>query len=141
MKNSILKLKRTAAITLLFCLIALYVHGESKNEHSMPETSAAAPSKEPKKTGKGLKPWEAWDKYRDQMIVISRQLGVTCTHCHETKNYRDSSKKTHAIAKSHMELVDMINAKYKNSFSEKVDCYMCHKGVAKPEFSEKKEKF
>jgi hypothetical protein len=94
-----------------------------------------------KKPSKGLQPWEAWDKYREQMITISRQLGVTCTHCHDTRNYRDASKKTHEIAKNHMEMVDMINAKYKNSFSEKVDCYMCHKGVAKPEFIEKKEKF
>lgn len=88
-----------------------------------------------------LEPWEAWEKYRVQMADISRQLGVTCVHCHNTRNYRDGSKAAHGIAKSHMEMVDTINEKYKNSFSAKVDCFMCHKGQAKPEFKEKLPKF
>jgi hypothetical protein len=138
MGNTIRKLKRTAAISLLLCSIGSYVHAESKKEPAKAETPLKEASKKP---AKELQPWEAWDKYRPQMLTISRQLGVTCTHCHDSRNYRDASKKTHEIAKSHMELVDMINAKYKNSFSEKVDCYMCHKGVARPEFIEKKEKF
>lgn len=138
MKTSTIKLKRTAAICLFLGLFAVLVHAESnKKEAAQKSVQEAA------KKAKNLKlePWEAWDKYRDQMIVISRQLGVTCTHCHDTKNYRDNSKKTHQIAKAHMEMVDMINEKYKHSFSEKVDCYMCHKGTAKPDYKEKKDKF
>ncbi len=105
------------------------------------KTDQGASKKAPKAAEKAsLEPWEAWEKYREPMAIISRQLGVTCVHCHNTRNYRDSSKKTHAIAKSHMEMVDTINEKYKNSFSAKIDCYVCHKGQAKPKFLEEKVK-
>ena len=91
--------------------------------------------------GKDYKPWEAWDKFSPQMNILSRQLGVTCNHCHNTKNYRDQSNPNWKIGKKHIEIVDMLNDKYKTAFSEKVDCYMCHKGTAKPEFKEKPAKF
>lgn len=84
---------------------------------------------------------EAWDKYRAEMLKISRQLGVDCTYCHNTQNYRDSSKKAFQIGLQHMEMIDMLNNKFKNSFKDKVDCYMCHKGQAIPDYKEKPEKF
>lgn len=143
MKSTTQKLKRTAAIVALLCLFVMVVNAQSQKEQHKKDvatkTAETGGKKGPLK--QGLEPWEAWDKYRDQMIVISRQLGVTCNHCHDTRNYRDSSKATHKIAKAHMEMVDMINEKFKHSFSDKVDCYMCHKGIAKPEFKEKKDKF
>lgn len=129
-----LKLKRTAMITVLLCLFAFYVNAEMPKSKKVANTKAAV-------KGKALEPWEAWDKFRPQMLTISRQLGVTCIYCHDSKNYRDASKPTHQIAKAHMEMVDMINEKFKNSFSDKIDCYSCHKGVARPEFKEKKAKF
>ncbi len=146
MGNTTLKLKRTAMIITFVAILlgAFVMHAETPSQKDAHKKEAAQKSvQEAGKKAKALQlePWEAWDKYRDQMITISRQLGVTCNHCHDTKNYRDASKKTHQIAKAHIEMVDMINDKYKNSFSEKVDCYMCHKGVVKPEFKEKKEKF
>lgn len=88
-----------------------------------------------------MKPWEAWDKYRAQMITISRQLGVTCNYCHNTRNYRDKSNPKWKVAKAHIQMVDLLNSQFKHTFSDKVDCYMCHKGVAKPEFKEKKDRF
>lgn len=161
-----LKLKRTAMITALLCLFTFYVNAQSQavqsqgtqpqkaeskteitvkavQEHSKkaPPAKVIAKATSSKPAKKPLEPWEAWDKFRPQMLEISRQLGVTCIHCHDSRNYRDSSKPTHKIAKAHMEMVDMINEKYKDSFSAKVDCYMCHKGVSKPEFKERKEKF
>lgn len=141
------KLKRTAMITALLCLFAVLVNAQSKKGEHKKEITAKNATESGKKapiaskTKKPLEPWEAWDKFRPQMLTISRQLGVTCIYCHDSRNYRDGSKPTHAIAKAHMEMVDMINEKYKHAFSAKVDCYMCHKGVAKPEFIEKKEKF
>jgi hypothetical protein len=84
---------------------------------------------------------EAWEKYRQPMIDISRQLGVTCTYCHDSKNYRDGSKATYQTAKKHMQVIDMLNNQFKTAFSEKVDCFMCHHGTAKPDFKEKPEKF
>lgn len=146
MKSTTQKLKRTAAICALLSLFALLVHAESKNQsqkqaHKQEAAQKSLQDASKKAQNMKLEPWEAWDKYREQMITISRQLGVTCTHCHDSRNYRDASKKTHQIAKAHMEMVDMINEKYKHSFSAQVDCYMCHKGVAKPEFKEKTDKF
>jgi hypothetical protein len=130
MQSSTQKLKRTAMIVAILGLIIWAF--EAQSQKPAPKIESAS------KTGKKqLEPWEAWEKYREEMIVISRQLGVTCVYCHDSRNYRDSSKKTHQIAKAHMEMVDMINDKFKNSFSAKIDCYSCHKGVAKPEYKEK----
>src|SRR5690606_30677423 len=122
MKKTIFIAIRTA---MIFTFIAQSSLALAKDKKAGQEAS--------KKASK-LEPWEAWEKYREPMAIISRQLGVTCTHCHDRRNYRDASKKAHIIAKSHMEMVDMINDKYKNSFSAKIDCYVCHKGKAKPEF-------
>ncbi len=83
------------------------------------------------------KPWESWDKYRARMIQISEQLGVTGTFFHQPKNYRDSSKKEHQIAKKHMEMVDLLQKQFKDSTNDKVDCLICHRGQAKIEFKTK----
>lgn len=153
MRNSILKLKRGALSGIFLTVFAVLAFAETQTEHHSTETPPKAAQEHSKKDTKTtpakadakvkkkkLEPWEAWDKYREQMITISRQLGVTCTHCHDARNYRESTKKTFQVAKNHMEMVDMINERFKYSFSDKVDCYMCHKGQAKPEFKEPKEK-
>lgn len=77
---------------------------------------------------------------RESMIKISRQLGVTCTYCHDVKNYKDGSMKTHGVTLNHMKIVETLNKQYKNKIST-VDCYMCHRGKAVPEYKEKLNNF
>lgn len=74
---------------------------------------------------------------REQMIVVARQLGVDCVYCHNLKNLKSDEKKTFKVAKKHGEIVTFLNT---NTFtgSAKIDCYICHRGQAKPEFSEPK---
>ncbi len=76
---------------------------------------------------------------REQMIVMSRQLGVTCVYCHNLKNLKSSEKKTFKIAKNHMDVVTWINTKgFQPPSVGKVDCYACHRGKAVPDYKEHK---
>jgi hypothetical protein len=74
-------------------------------------------------------------KIRENMVNISRQLGVTCNYCHDVKNFRNSSLKTWKTAKDHIRIVDLLNSK---GFTKgpRVDCYLCHRGQAVPDYRE-----
>ncbi len=74
-------------------------------------------------------------KNREYMIEISRQLGVTCNACHDVKNFRNTSMKAWRTAKEHMNIVDLLNSR---GFTKgpRVDCYMCHRGKAIPDYKE-----
>ncbi len=74
---------------------------------------------------------------RHYMVEISRQLGVTCTYCHDIKDFKSTAKATHKISKTHMEVVKLLKEKYHGEIGAKVDCYMCHRGQAKPDYKEK----
>lgn len=77
------------------------------------------------------------EKIREQMIVISRELGVTCTECHNVQNFRDDSKKSFKVGKEHMKLTQMLK---ENGFDGKkgpmATCYMCHRGKLMPDYKE-----
>lgn len=78
---------------------------------------------------------------REQMIVISRQLGVTCITCHNTDNFKSDRKDTFKIAKEHMKLTQLlIDSGMNGKGSAKADCYMCHRGQLKPAYQEKVSK-
>ena len=77
------------------------------------------------------------EKIREEMITISRELGVTCTECHKVQNFKDDSKKTYKVSKEHMKLTQMLR---ENGFDGKkgpqATCYMCHRGKLTPDFKE-----
>lgn len=77
------------------------------------------------------------EKIREEMITISRELGVTCTECHNVQNFRDDSKKSFKVGKEHMKLTQMLKD---NSFDGKKGpastCYMCHRGKLMPDYKE-----
>ncbi len=69
---------------------------------------------------------------RVQMVQISRELGVTCTECHSSKNWKDGSKSTFKVAKEHLKTVEILRA---NGFDGKkfpeASCFTCHQGKLK----------
>ena len=69
---------------------------------------------------------------RIQMVQLSRELGVTCTECHSSKNWKDGSKATFKIAKDHIKTVEVLRS---NGFNGKkypeASCFMCHQGKLK----------
>jgi hypothetical protein len=79
------------------------------------------------------------EEVRQQMIVISRQLGVTCTECHNVQNFPSDEKKSFKIAKDHMRIVETLRS---NGFDGKkgpeATCYMCHQGELHPDYKESK---
>lgn len=81
------------------------------------------------------------EKVRQEMIVMSRQLGVTCSECHNVQNFASDEKKTFKVAKDHMRIVATLRG---NGFDGKkgpeASCYMCHQGTLRPEYKETLEK-
>ena len=77
------------------------------------------------------------DKIRQQMITISRELGVTCTECHKVTNFKDDSKKTFKVGKEHMKLTQMLKEKgLDGKKGPEATCYMCHRGKLMPDYKE-----
>jgi hypothetical protein len=76
--------------------------------------------------------------YREYMVTISRQLGVTCETCHNTANFSSSEKKTFKVAKDHIRITQNLidNGFDGQSGHPKADCYMCHRGQLKPAYKE-----
>lgn len=77
-----------------------------------------------------------WDlQKREEMVVISRQLGVTCNYCHDVDNLKKSDMPAHKKALEHMRITELLN---KDGFrgNPKVDCFLCHRGSAKPDYKE-----
>lgn len=77
------------------------------------------------------------ENIREEMVTISRELGVTCTECHNVQNFTDNSKKSFKVGKEHMKLTQMLK---ENGFDGKkgptATCYMCHRGKLMPEYKE-----
>ncbi len=76
---------------------------------------------------------------RQDMIEISRQLGVTCTHCHDMKNLKSQTLPAWKVSKEHIRVTALLNSKEGLNGTPKVDCYTCHRGEAKPKPEEVKK--
>ena len=78
------------------------------------------------------------EEMRSYMIMISRQLGVSCTTCHLTDNFKSDEKAHFKVAKDHMRLTQMlIDNGMDGKKGPKADCFMCHRGQLKPDYIEK----
>jgi hypothetical protein len=77
------------------------------------------------------------EKTREEMVVISRQLGVTCAECHNVQNFASGEKKTFKVAKDHLRIVETLK---QNGFDGKkgpeATCFMCHQGDLHPDYKE-----
>lgn len=77
------------------------------------------------------------EQIRTEMVTISRELGVTCTECHNVQNFSDNSKKSFKVSKDHMKLTQLLK---ENGFDGKKGpmstCYMCHRGKLRPDYKE-----
>ena len=74
---------------------------------------------------------------RENMIRISRELGVTCAACHNVQNFKADDKKTYQVSKEHMKITQMLKD---NGFDGKkgpaATCFMCHRGKLMPDYKE-----
>lgn len=74
---------------------------------------------------------------RESMLVISRQLGVNCTTCHNPENFRSDKKVEFKVAREHMKLTQLlIDSGLDGKKGPKASCYMCHRGELKPKYQE-----
>jgi hypothetical protein len=78
----------------------------------------------------------------EKMQVWSRQLGVTCNYCHDQNDFLSQKKPAYKVAAKHSKMIKVLA---EDIFSEKdkggnlrveVNCFMCHRGNAQPEFKE-----
>ena len=74
---------------------------------------------------------------REDMVKISHQLGVTCNHCHDVKNFKSDHLPAFQTAKQHMKVVELLNTKgFTGSKAPRADCYLCHRGKSTPDYKE-----
>lgn len=78
------------------------------------------------------------DKIREQMVTISRELGVTCTACHNVQNFTSDEKKTFKVGREHIKLTQMLKDNGFDGQKNKPEatCYMCHRGKIIPDYKE-----
>ena len=71
---------------------------------------------------------------REQMVHMSKQLGVTCTSCHDSENFKSDKKNEFKVAKEHMKLTQLLIDGGMNGQNKapKASCYMCHRGELHP---------
>ena len=69
---------------------------------------------------------------RQEMARISKELGTTCTECHNLKNFKDDSKKSFKVAAEHMKLVALLRANgMDGKKAPEANCFVCHRGSMK----------
>ncbi len=73
---------------------------------------------------------------RERMVVMARQLGVTCTHCHDPSNFKSAQLTTYKVAQEHIRITNLLNSKEGFNGKPTVDCYTCHRGEAQPAYRE-----
>lgn len=98
-----------------------------------PESFSQSPQQEAARRSKASD-----EEIRSQMLVMSRQLGVSCMACHETDNFTTAKKAEYKVAKEHMRLVQVLidNGMNGQGSRAKADCYLCHRGELKPKYKE-----
>lgn len=73
------------------------------------------------------------EKIRLAMVQISRELGTTCTECHNVNNFKDDAKPSFKTALKHLKIVSVMKA---NGMDGKqgpdANCFMCHRGELRP---------
>ncbi len=69
----------------------------------------------------------------ESMQLMSQQLGVTCTTCHNPKNWKDSSKREFKVSLDHMKITQtLIDQGFDGTKYSKATCYTCHQGELNP---------
>ena len=77
------------------------------------------------------------EEVRKVMRLWSRQLGVTCTTCHDSNNFRSDKLRAFKIGREHMKLTQvLIDNGMDGKKGPKADCFMCHRGDLKPNYKE-----
>lgn len=121
---------------VLFFLSFLF----SNQLYSNSSHSKATPESNPTSVSATKTPSQPTDK--ETMIHWSRQLGVTCIHCHNLDNFKDDSKPTFKVSFKHFQMVKVLQEEVfserdkGNSLKVKVDCYFCHRGKELPDYIE-----
>ncbi len=78
------------------------------------------------------------EEIRQSMITISRQLGVTCTECHNMKKLTDDSMKNFKVAREHIKVVELLKLNgMDGKKGPEASCYMCHRGQLQIPYKEK----
>ena len=74
---------------------------------------------------------------RENMIRISRELGVTCAACHNVQNFKSSDMQTFKTSKEHMKITQVLKESgFDGKKGPAATCFMCHRGKLMPDFKE-----
>jgi hypothetical protein len=74
-------------------------------------------------------------KLREQMVQMSKELGVTCAYCHNSENFKEAKNKNFKIALEHLKITNMLNSEKAFHGKPMITCYSCHQGHAQYQYS------
>lgn len=69
---------------------------------------------------------------REEMLKISKQLGVTCNYCHDVTNFKSNRIPAFGVALDHIKLVELLKRTHFSGNDKQINCYLCHRGQPKP---------
>ncbi len=76
------------------------------------------------------------DAIRESMTKLTREIGVTCTECHNIKDFKDDAKLNFRVGSEHIKITQMLKDKgFDGKNGPEASCYMCHKGELKPKYN------
>ncbi len=125
----------------LWLILCLYILAGESSSGSESETAEKPAIKE-----KPVKRWLPVPSPSEQltqmeimqkgMLGISRDLGVNCTACHDTSNFKRELNLSYKIAKEHIRITQVLIDSGFDGLSgrPKATCYMCHRGELKPKW-------
>lgn len=132
---------KTSFLNPLFLLLALISLGLT---HLVLELRANPLKSAP--TGEEYLSEQKEKEMRELMQTWSRQLGVTCSACHDIRDFKKPDLKNFQVAKEHHRIVKKLNEEFFIETSREgkplvqADCYMCHRGQLKPDYKESAKK-
>lgn len=74
-------------------------------------------------------------KMREQMVQMSKELGVTCAYCHNPENFKDAKNKKFKIALEHLKITQLLNSEKAFNRKPLITCYSCHQGHAQYQYN------
>lgn len=136
-------------VIILFFLLSVTVtmaraYAEETHESNHKEAPASPTSHAPEATPASATTASGvfTNEMKEKMMMWSRQLGVTCVHCHSIDNFKDDKKPSFKTALKHDKMVKVLQEDVFNDrdagkeLKVKVQCFMCHRGLQWPEYIE-----
>src|SRR5215210_6020673 len=138
----VIRLKQFVLVTAMGLILAYLAQGGKASSATTEQDRPAQPSAQQPQSQEPQKPAEEVykniqvlkgmpaNRLMSAMQFFARSLGVKCDHCHVGRDFPKDDKPTKTTARM---MYRMVHVGQKMIESNKVSCFMCHRGHVEPE--------